>query len=202
MFVSFVGIIKIVQHGGNCSTQYLPLILEMIAFVKFELQINHENEKVYRRVTIKQAKIHGVAHKTHKGDKNVLARTTGNYCRTSPLTKVKKIQLYQAYVRSVMLYAVTVWSSIAETNWRKLEATETSCYRIIDGSTWEDRVTNATIKERLQYTPLRELAVKRTRYFFNQATRRLRKARDILEKNRIQRMYRHNHKLIDHLIRV
>ncbi|XP_072398374.1 uncharacterized protein [Diabrotica undecimpunctata] len=84
--------------------------------------------------------------------------------KTSPLSKAKKIQLYQAYVRSVMLYAVSVWSSIAETHWRRLEATETSCYRIIDGTSWENRVTNATIRERLQYTPLREVAEKRTRY--------------------------------------
>ncbi|XP_072401683.1 uncharacterized protein [Diabrotica undecimpunctata] len=69
--------------------------------------------------------------------------------KTSPLSKAKKIQLYQAYVRSLMLYATPVWSSISETHWRRLEATETSCYRIIAGTSWENRITNATIRERL-----------------------------------------------------
>lgn len=102
----------------------------------------------------------------------IVARTTiGLYIdHITPLNIKLKIQLYRAYVQSIIIYAAPVWSSTNKRNINSLQAQENHCLRKILGLQRYE-ISNHNLLHRFNMQPLEQRLRATTDKFFNRVVK-------------------------------
>lgn len=90
---------------------------------------------------------------------------------TNPLTRKLKIQLYNAHVKSIMLYAAPIWSSAAHYNLRKLQTIENHCLRATIGKRPLE-ISNRELHITTEATPITQIIQEKSDKFFHVALRK------------------------------
>lgn len=115
--------------------------------------------------------------------------------KTNPLSRKLKIQLYKAYIRSIMLYAAPVWSQAANYLIEKIETMERNTLRTILGTSSME-INNERLYQIVGITPIKEVILGITRNFFAYKTTQHDFTRNIGTVNRDNANFRKIHRLI------
>ena len=86
----------------------------------------------------------------------------GKVCRARKISRKTKLRLFNACVKSVLLYGCETWKTTTSVI-KKLQTFLNRCLRTILGVRWMDRVRNEELWERANQVPMEE-EIKRRRW--------------------------------------
>lgn len=84
----------------------------------------------------------------------------------------RKIHLYKACIRNILLYAVPVWGSSAKMRCNKLEVVERICLKLALVLRRRE-ISNRNLYEQTEIMIMYELATEMTRQFYNSRTQKI-----------------------------
>lgn len=116
--------------------------------------------------------------------------------KNNPLTRALKIQLYRAYVRSILTFSSPVWASAAKCHLNKLQVVENYCLRQILGKSSRE-ITNNELYRLTKLMPVTERIKATARKFFETTTKRFNITTNIGSINAQNAHFRVKHKLIN-----
>lgn len=119
--------------------------------------------------------------------------------KTNPLSQNLKVQLYKAYVRSVIMYGAPIWSSTAKTNRKPLTVVENNCLRQIAGKT-RNEISNEELHAQTKIEPIEDKIKSTTRKFYKYKTQQNEITKNIGRFTKDAAPFKVKHRLINSLL--